>query len=351
VLDAGGWTDTWFAGHGSVCHLAVGPGAEVLAHRRPLANGEATTVQLHLPAFADHYRFRLDQAPGRHPMLEAALRRWAPAGCELDITVSSPVPPGSGLGTSASVVVALVSALQNLGGSRPLPDAVAQCAHQIETVDLALQSGVQDQVAAAFGGANFVTIAPYPRFEVRPLEVKPGTWADLCRRVVTVYLGERHDSSAIHNSVIERLSGTGQGNGKGGAAGAATGVVVQDGAGTSANTERLMAPLRAAADKAATALTDGDLGAYGEAMIANTEAQADLHPALVSPLARKVIETARHHGAAGWKVNGAGGFGGTVSVLGPDDPEELRRELATVESLTVLQLQPSPDGARVVDEN
>jgi D-glycero-alpha-D-manno-heptose-7-phosphate kinase len=323
----------------------------VLAHRRSLAHDEATTVQLHLPAFADHYRFRLDQAPGRHPMLEAALRRWAPAGCELEVTVSSPVPPGSGLGTSASVVVALITALQNLDGSRPRPDLVAHCAHEIETVDLALQSGVQDQVAAAFGGANFVTIAPYPRFEVRPLEVKPGTWADLCRRVITVYLGERHDSSAIHRSVIERLSGTAPGDGKGGDPRAATEAVVQYCAGTPARTERLMEPLRAAADKAAIALTDGDLDAYGEAMIANTEAQADLHPALVSPLARKVIETARRHGAAGWKVNGAGGFGGTVSLLGPDDPDELQGVLATMESLTVLQLQPSPDGARVVDEN
>jgi D-glycero-alpha-D-manno-heptose-7-phosphate kinase len=351
VLDAGGWTDTWFAGHGSVCHLAVGPGADVVALCRPFANDEATTVQLHLPAFEDHYRFHLDQAPGRHPMLEAALRRWAPARCELEVTVSSPVPPGSGLGTSASVVVALITALQNLDGAKPRPDLVAQCAHEIETVDLGLQSGVQDQVAAAFGGANFVTIAPYPRFEVRPLEVKPGTWSDLCRRVVTVYLGERHDSSAIHSSVIERLSGTAPSDAKCGDARTATEAVGQDGAGTLASTERLMEPLRAAADKAATALTDGDLGAYGEAMIANTEAQSDLHPALVSPLARKVIETARRYGAAGWKVNGAGGFGGTVSLLGPDDPDELQRVLATMESLTVLQLQPSPDGARVVDEN
>ena len=333
VLDAGGWTDTWFAGHGSVCHLAVGPGAEVLASRCPVATDEAPMVRLHLPSFGDHYRFLLDEAPGRHPMLEAALRRWAPADCELDVTVSSPVPPGSGLGTSASVVVALISALQELGGRTPRPDQVAQCAHEVETVDLALQSGVQDQVAAAFGGANFVTIAPYPSFEVHSLEVKPGTWADLRRRVLTIYLGERHDSSAIHTSVIERLTG---------AAPEGDPVTI---------TEKLMAPLRAAADDAATALINGDLDSYGEAMIANTEAQVALHPDLVSPLARRVIEVARRHGSVGWKVNGAGGYGGTVTVIGPDDPDELQRALATLESLTLLPLQPSPEGVRVIDEN
>ncbi len=87
------------------------------------------------------------------------------------------------------------------------------------------------------------------------------------------------------------------------------------------------------------------------AMIANTEAQVALHPDLVSPLARRVIEVARRHGSAGWKVNGAGGYGGTVTVLGPEDPEELQRDLATLESLTLLPLQPSPEGVRVVDEN
>ncbi len=137
--------------------------------------------------------------------------------------MSSPVPPGSGLGTSASVVVALISALQDLGGRTPLPDHVAQCAHEVETVDLELQSGVQDQVAAAFGGANFVNISPYPSFEVHALEVKPGTWADLGRRVLTMYLGERHDSSAIHTSVIERLAGPAHRAGAGQAAGAADG--------------------------------------------------------------------------------------------------------------------------------
>jgi D-glycero-alpha-D-manno-heptose-7-phosphate kinase len=343
VLDAGGWTDTWFARYGSVCHLAVGPGAEVVARRRPLGQREAAGVELHLPSFGDHYQFPLDQAPGRHPMLEAALRRWAPPDCQLEVTVSSPVPPGSGLGTSASVVVALIGALQDLSGAKAGPGHVARCAHEVETVDLCLQSGVQDQVAAAFGGANFVTISPYPRFEVRQLEVKPGTWAALGRRVLTVYLGERHDSSAIHTSVIERLSG----NGAVSAAGKEEAAGLGD-SGT-ANTERLMAPLRAAAEQAATALANGDIDAYGEAMVRNTEAQAALHPALVSPMARQVIDIARRYGAVGSKVNGAGGYGGTVTVLGPEDPEGLQKALAEVKWLTLLQLQPSPEGVRVVE--
>ena len=186
VLDAGGWSDTWFAGHGQVCQLGVGPGTEVEVHLRPLGHIGASSVQLHLPDFEDHYSFSIYRPPGRHPMLEAALRRWAPAAARLEITVSSPVPTGSGLGTSASVLVALIAALQELDGSLQNPDDLASAAHNVETVDLARQSGVQDQVAAARGGANLIKIAPYPRYEVQPLQLAPATWQALSQRFSTV---------------------------------------------------------------------------------------------------------------------------------------------------------------------
>ncbi len=336
VLDAGGWTDTWFARTGKVCHVAAGPGAEVFARRTgPRQSGPGrsgpgrdgtTAVQLHVPAFSDDYGFTTDAPPGRHPLLEAALCRWAPRDSHLDVTLASQVPPGSSLGTSASVVVALLAALQALSGSGLDRIALARAAHEVETVDLHLQSGVQDQGAAAFGGANVVDIAPYPTFTVRQLAVPPETWEALGRRVVTVYLGARHDSSAMHETVIKRLAG-------------------DDG-----YAEKLLAPMRAAAEDAATALVAGDIDAYGDAMITNTYAQGALHPALVSPPAQEIIDLGRRHGAVGWKVNGAGGNGGTVSLIGRDDPGALLGALKHLGGVTVLSLQPSPEGARVVDQ-
>ena len=324
VLDVGGWSDTWFAGHGQVCQLGVGPGTEVEAHLTPLGHIAASSVELHLPDFEDRYSFSIYQPPGRHPMLEAALRRWAPAAARLEITVSSHVPAGSGLGTSASVLVALIAALQELDGSLQSPDDLASAAHDVETVDLARQSGVQDQVAAARGGANFIKIAPYPRYEVQPLQLPPTTWQALTQRVSTVYLGVRHDSSAVHDAVISQIAGN--------------------------STERFMAPLRAAAHAAADALVSGDLDRYGHAMIASNEAQAALHRSVVSPLAWEAIEIARRKGAIGWKVNGAGGDGGTVSFLGPEDPGEMLAALDALGLLTISGLQPAQQGAHVVDK-
>ena len=73
--------------------------------------------------------------------------------------------------------------------------------------------------------------------------------------------------------------------------------------------------LRDAAVAARDAVLARDLDAFGEAMIANTEAQGSLHPGLVGVDARRVIEFAAAQGAIGWKVNGAGGEGGSVTIL------------------------------------
>jgi D-glycero-alpha-D-manno-heptose-7-phosphate kinase len=326
VLDAGGWTDTWFAGGGVVCQLAVGEGSEVSARLLgSVPSRSAGTVQLHVPAFGDRYRFALDEAPGRHRLLEAALRRWAQPEWRIEVTVSSSVPPGSGLGTSASAAVAMITALQGLAGDLFDPATVARGAHELETFELGLQSGVQDQIAAAYGGSNLITIDSYPQAEVQSLNLTRATWDALARRVLTVYLGSPHRSSAVHEAVIARLRG---GDG-----------------------ERLLSPLRTAAEEAARALLSGDLEAYGEAMISNTAAQAGLYPALVNSRAQEIIELSRRHGAAGWKVNGAGGEGGTVTIVGPDDPSALLDALGAIAGVTVLPLRPARWGAHIVDQD
>jgi D-glycero-alpha-D-manno-heptose-7-phosphate kinase len=77
--------------------------------------------------------------------------------------------------------------------------------------------------------------------------------------------------------------------------------------------------LRRAAQHARDAFCAGDLAALGQVMIENTEAQAGLHPDLVSAQARTAINVGAEHGASGWKVNGAGGEGGSLTLLcGPD---------------------------------
>jgi D-glycero-alpha-D-manno-heptose-7-phosphate kinase len=148
VCDVGGWTDTWFGSPGQVCSVAVGPGATVTAELVELGAG-AASVALAAP-----------DVPGPHPLLEHAIDAVLEAspldeGVGLSIEVRSAVPPSASLGTSGAVLVALVGALDALlGGGQRTPADTARFAHEIETGRAGREAGVQDQWAAAMGGAG-----------------------------------------------------------------------------------------------------------------------------------------------------------------------------------------------------
>ncbi len=321
IADAGGWTDTWFAGHGAVCSLAVRPGA--VARVIVGATVPTPVVRLEATNTGDREDWVVGgPLPGRHPLLEAAIARWAPRHADLRIEVGSAVPPGSGVGTSAAVTVALVAALRALrAGTLEVGDRIvlALAAHEVETVDLGQQSGVQDQLAATHGGALLIDVDPYPVATVRRLTLSPVTWSELRRRLVTVYLGRPHRSSAVHRQVIDRLQGDER------------------------LAHRLLEPLRRAARDAAAALEAGDVPAWAEALSRNTEAQAALHPALVGEDARELIDLARANGAIGWKVNGAGGDGGSVTLVAGGDAAPLRQAVEAA-GHQVLGLHLSSEG-------
>ena len=66
-------------------------------------------------------------------------------------------------------------------------------------------------------------------------------------------------------------------------------------------------------------------------MTESTEAQGRLHPALVGTEARRVIEIAKAHGALGWKVNGAGGEGGSLTLLCDESSSRKRALVREIE--------------------
>ena len=304
ICDIGGWTDTWFAGHGAVFHLAVTPGVEVRLRVRPSGAGAGAgagagggRVSLDVGDQDGPYWFDPSAPPGRQPLVEATLAEAGlPADIAVELAVSWGVPPGSATGTSASVAVALIGALDLVAGRTRSALEVAALAHRVETERLGHESGVQDQVCAAFGGINYVEVPSYPETRVKPVRVPGAVWDELERRLVLVSLGRPHVSSAVHERVIARL-GT-------------------EGGDSSASA---LEALRRAAAEARAAVELGDLERLGRAMVENTDAQARLHPYLVSGDAHRLIRLAAAQGAQGWKVNGAGGDGGSVTLLcGPD---------------------------------
>ena len=324
IFDCGGWSDTWFAGHGAVLHVAVTPGVTVRIDATPAGEASAS-VTMRLASYGDEYGYRRDRAPGRHPLIEAAVDEWCDRDLDLSIVVESLMPPGASTGTSAALIVAIAAACASLGGEVVPPQELARRAHQLETERLGLQAGVQDHIAAAFGGVNFIEMTSYPSTRVSHLSLDPAVATAIARDTRLFYLGRAHRSSSVHDDVIKSL----------GARGAAS---------------QAFDELRAAAVDARDALVQSDLRAFGRALIRNTDAQTLLHPSLVGEAARAVLAIATRHGALGWKVNGAGGEGGTVALLLDETTSDVARRLTSevesrVPGARLIDIQLAADGA------
>jgi len=327
ICDNGGWTDTWFARHGKVFNIAVRPLVSVRIDVSPRGSRDAPVV-LDARNYGTRYAPALDAGEwGPHPLLEAAFREIAPpADADIEVTICSDAPAGASTGTSAAVVVALLGALDCLAGGRRSPQEIAGAAHAVETVHLGRQSGIQDQLCSAFGGANFIEMTAYPHAVVTPLPLPDALLAELQRRVGLVYLGRPHSSSAVHEKVARDLESRGP------------------------DCPPLDA-LRRAAERARDALLAGNLEALGQALSENTATQAELHADLVHADAWRVIEIAAAHGAAGWKVNGAGGDGGSIAILASAQPGAKEAMLRAIvqdnPALATIPIEISREGLRV----
>jgi D-glycero-alpha-D-manno-heptose-7-phosphate kinase len=331
INDIGGWTDTWFAAGGAVLNFAVKPAVEA----RVVVSENVRRVKRRVTVRAANYKetFLMDPSRPRrepHPLLQFAIsslpvpERWA-----LEITLASHVPAGISTGTSASVCVALLGALNALR-RHPLGwREIARLAHRVETDLLGQQSGIQDQIAAAHGGITFIRMTRYPDAEVHGVRVPKAVRAELGRRLCLVYLGRPHRSSAMHEHVIAELEAGGP------------------------QREHLRA-LGRIARQARRELKAGDLTAFGEAMIRNNERQRALFSGLVGRDADAVAAVARKFGAAGWKVNGAGGKGGSMTVLAAGDDGRRKGMVEAIHALgrgvRILPISLSEMGLEVWDE-
>ena len=312
ICDNGGWTDTWFAQHGQIFNIGVSPAAEVQIQVYPF-NGRDPRIVLYAENFGDRYVVNPERDVwDRHPLLEAAIWRMkVPENISIQVTVFSEAPAGASTGTSAAVAVALVGALDHLTPGQLSAHQVAYTAHSIEVDMLKRQSGIQDQLCSAYGGINYIEMFKYPHASVSQLHVPAPLWWEMERRLALIYLGRSHDSSRVHDKVIRGLESAGPDC-----------VQLED--------------LRATAARSRDAVYAGDFAALGRAMVENTQAQGRLHPDLISQDAWRVIEIAKQHGASGWKVNGAGGEGGSITLLCSAQSHVKRAMLQAIEQESQL---------------
>ena len=327
ICDLGGWTDTWFAERGMVLNIAVFPAVEVVIAVSRRGSSSSPQITIHAENYGETYDLPTDNSAfSKHPLIEEACKAFNIAeDVHLDVSIHSEAPAGASTGTSAAVSVAMIAAMDLAAGGRMTSYQIARKSHYLETVKLGFQAGVQDQLASAYGGINLIEISNYPEASVSPLYLDPQTQWELESRLLLVYLGSPHSSSEVHKLVIQKLE-------------------------DSQTFRKKLDPLRLCAEEGKFALLAGDIEAFGSAMSRNTEAQRELHPDLVGAKAQAVISIAQDFRISGFKVNGAGGDGGSVTLLLPAGlhrRQELCRRLpAAAPGVQAIPVTIAPYGLR-----
>lgn len=289
---AGGWTDVPpFSAHegGVVVTAAVRLFAR--AEVRPGGTGfrlvaEDLQDQLEVPDSAGLVR------NGRLDLQKAGLRMLPVGACTL--LTRTDAPPGSGLGSSGALDVALVAALSSARGETRDPFEIAETACHLEAVEAAMPGGRQDQFASSYGG--FLRLAfRDPQADVQRLKLAPDFMAQLARRIILCYTG----ASRFSGSTIERvMRAYEQGDARVGAA---------------------LHGLRGVAETMAEALAAADFSRIGQLLTQNWRHQLALDQQMSTPEMAALEQAMARAGSLGGKAAGSGA-GGCMFFLAPDDP-------------------------------
>jgi D-glycero-alpha-D-manno-heptose-7-phosphate kinase len=202
----------------------------------------------------------------------------------LDLWVHSDAPPGSGLGSSSTLVVALIGVLSAWLRKPFSGYEVAELAYRIERIDMRLAGGRQDQYAAAFGGFNFIEFHADATV-VNPLRIRMDVLHELEYRMLLCYMGQTRQSARI----IERQTASYR-------------------AGRAPVVEALH-ELKRQTLEMKKALLLGDVDGFGELLHEAWEHKKRLDESISNSRVDRIYTLARRAGAIGGKMPGAGGGG------------------------------------------
>jgi D-glycero-alpha-D-manno-heptose-7-phosphate kinase len=231
------------------------------------------------------------------------------------------VPPGSGLGSSSTLVVAIVTALAEYKRLALGEYEIAHLAYEIERVDLGLSGGKQDQYAATFGGFNLMEFYAGDHVIINPLRLRSSAIAELEASLILFYSGRSRASAAIIDEQVKNVK-----------------------SGNKSSIDAMHA-LKKQAQRMKEALLLGNFDLFGEVLRSGWTSKREMAHGITNAEIDNVLATAIDSGAHGGKISGAGG-GGFVMISVP--PEKKPTVLNAIRPLNgaVMNCVFTHEGAR-----
>ena len=253
------------------------------ASLRPRRDSKLTIASLDYDTVARYDHPRRMKLDGNLDLIKAAVQALR-VRRGVDLWVHSDAPPGSGLGSSSTLVVALIGVLSSWLHRTLSGYEVAELAYRIEREDLGMAGGRQDQYAAAFGGFNFIEFTADGTV-VNPLRIRPDVLRELEYRLLLCYMGQTRQSAHI----IERQTASYREGRK---------PVVE-----------ALHRLKRETLEMKKALLLGSVDGMGELLHEAWENKKRLDEGISNPHVDRLYQLARKEGAIGGKMPGAGGGG------------------------------------------
>lgn len=208
-------------------------------------------------------------------------------GQPLSFTITTWVdaPAGSGLGSSSTLLIAVLGAFTEWL-KLPLGEYdIAKLAYEIEREDLKMAGGKQDQYAATFGGVNFMEFSENGKVIVNPLRIKDSVLNELSNNIILFYTETSRISSEIILKQQKRVS-----------------------EGTN-NAVEAMHEIKRLAVLMKEAILRGEIDRMGELLNMSWEYKKRMADGITNPLIDTIYDRAISAGATGGKISGAGGGG------------------------------------------
>lgn len=249
---------------------------------------------------------------------KAALRMFPVLG-NFTLTTRSAAPPGSGLGASGALDVALIACLARARGEHLDPRDLASQAWHLEAVEAGIPGGRQDQCAAAYGGFHRFSFRD-PDVGVEPITLDPTFAGALARGTILCHTGR----SRVSGAMIARVMAAYQ-RGDARVAGA-------------------LRALRDLAERMVEALRAGDLARVGAVLAEHWVRQQELDPGMRTQEMARLEQAMVGVGALGGKAAGAGAGGAMFFVVG--DRMREAADAARGAGASVLPVAWAAEGAR-----
>lgn len=255
------------------------------------------TLQITSSDYQTFYRRETSRSPGHVSENDLSLPRAILEHFEITRGVSmflaSEIPPGTGLGSSSTVTVAIVKAITTAKGQKMAPSEIAELASYIEIEKMGMPIGKQDQYAAAFGGLNRIEFE-HEGVRVTPLKIPPRTLARFEQNLMLFFTGRTRSAS----SILSRQKASSEKRDP---------RVIQ-----------ALHEVKALTREVQRALESGDVDALGDILHESWERKKQFADNISNTRLDELYGLARSNGARGGKIAGAGGGGFLMVSCAPD---------------------------------